>query len=56
MKIRYTAGPPRVDMGMAGGFKINEFRDIPDEMAQRILAKTSLVWEAEKQFKVKSEK
>lgn len=47
MKIRYTDGPDKVDMGMAGGFKRGEFREIPDAIAMQILAKQSLHWETE---------
>jgi hypothetical protein len=45
MKIRYTQGPPKLIMGAAGEFLINEFREVPDDLAKAILAKKNYPWE-----------
>ncbi len=45
MFLKYTAGPPRLDMGAAGIFEINIPREIPDGLADQLLEKTSIKFE-----------
>jgi hypothetical protein len=45
MQIQYTEGPPTVDMGAAGKFVINEPREVEDQLAERLLAKTTIKFE-----------
>jgi len=50
MEIKYTTGPGRVTMGTAGTFFRGEPREVPDDLAEQILAKPVLNW-----VKVKSD-
>jgi hypothetical protein len=54
MQIQYTEGPPTVDMGAAGQFKINEPREVADELAERLLAKNTIKFEQVEAGKKKS--
>ncbi len=45
MKIVYTEGPAKVTMGAAGVFRRGEPKDVPDELAERLLAKKSINFE-----------
>lgn len=45
MKIVYTQGPERITLGAAGAFRRGEPKDVPDELAERLLAKKSINFE-----------
>jgi len=56
MRIKYVDGPAKIDAGEAGSFRIGEEREIPDELAERLLAKTSVTFKAVKDKKGKEER
>ncbi len=56
MKIKYTTGPQRVTMGVAGTFFRGEPRDVPADLARQILAKPALKWAEEISSKTRKSK
>lgn len=42
MKIKYVQGPPSVEVGIAGKFRLNEERELDDRVAQQLLRKSSV--------------
>ena len=42
MKIKYVQGPPSIEVGIAGKFRLNEEREVDEKVGRQLLRKTSV--------------